>query len=33
MGGLNEQGKPAISWTEAQAWCDIHNQNPCDTVK
>jgi hypothetical protein len=29
MGGLNASGLPAVSWDEAQAWCNGHEQNPC----
>jgi hypothetical protein len=33
MGGLNhDTGKPAVSWSEAQTWCNDHNQNPCPTT-
>jgi len=32
MGGLNDKGQPAVSWNEAQAWCNANNQNPCPPV-
>lgn len=29
MGGLNFKGLPAVSWSQAQTWCNANNQNPC----
>ncbi len=29
MGGLNSSGLPAVSWSQAQTWCNANGQNPC----